>query len=290
MRVVLVHNPSAGEENHSAEELEDQIRAAGHSLVASISSPDELRKERSCDLVVVAGGDGTVGQVADALAGDQIAMTIIPVGTANNIARSLGLMRHAGKLIERWSSASVVTFDAGHVMLGGKPRRRFFEGFGFGAFPRVMHGADSSAHQPEVTDETLDRDRIIARDVLRHAPIEEYEVVLDGCDLSGRYFMVEVMNIRYLGPHIDLAPDAHPADGEFDVVLLGDEHREALIGHVKALRRAEGETTPADLPTVRARHIRITPAGGGLAHHDGELAGDERVEIVIEPGAVRFLR
>src|SRR5688572_32929133 len=91
VRVILVHNPTAGSEDHSARDLEEQIVEAGHSLVASFSSPKELRKrpvsEGSCDLVAVAGGDGTVGKVANQLVGSGVAMTVIPVGTANNIAR-----------------------------------------------------------------------------------------------------------------------------------------------------------------------------------------------------------
>jgi diacylglycerol kinase family enzyme len=295
LRVILVHNPSAGSEDHSARDLEEQIVAAGHSLIGSTSSPKKLRErlggEGSCDLVAVAGGDGTVGKVAGQLAGSGVPMTVIPVGTANNIARALGLNREHRELIGGWAGGEVRAFDAATAAIDRR-EVRFFEGFGFGIFPRVMLAAES-AHSPDEPDARLDRDRILTRETLEAAPLEPYAISIDGVDYTGRYLMMEVMNIAYLGPHLEVAPTASPLDGELDVVLASPEHREAIAVHVDELRAGHGLRSWADLPAVRARRIVVTTTSSPM-HRDGDLVdgvrpASVRVEIVVEPRALQVL-
>ena len=90
MDVTLIHNPSSGDKNHSAERIRSRIEDAGHRLtyrsVADQDWDDDLG--RQTDLVVVAGGDGTVGEVMKQLAGGATPLAILPAGTANNIAAS----------------------------------------------------------------------------------------------------------------------------------------------------------------------------------------------------------
>ena len=290
-----MHNPTAGSEDHSAHDLEEQIVGAGHTLIASISSLRKLHKrladEGSCDLVAVAGGDGTVGKVAGELVGTGVPMTVIPVGTANNIARALGLDREHDALIAGWAAGEVHDFDAATANVDGR-EMRFFEGFGSGIFPRVILAADATK-RPDDPELKIDRDRIVTRYVLDAAPLEPYAISIDGEDYTGRYLMLEVMNIRYLGPHLEVAPAASPLDGELDVVLASSEHREALAAHVAELRAGASHRSWADLPSVRARRIVLTTTSVPM-HRDGELVGTEeggsvRVEIAVEPRAVQML-
>ena len=284
MRVILVHNPTAGSEDHSAEELEAEIRAAGHELLASI---DDVAQLGDSELVAVAGGDGTVGRVAVRLRGSQAALTVIPVGTANNVARTLGLGGDARALVRGWAGFETRRLDLGTATMNGATRR-FVEVLGFGAFPAVMQAADGAWRQPEEAGATLDRDRAIARAVLRGAHAEDYRLIVDDEDLSGAYLGIEIMNIPYVGPHLELAPGADPSDGWLDVVLFAAEHRDAMKDHAAALRGGSDE--PADLPVRRARRITIETSARG--HLDGELLAEEgavRVAIAVEPGAVRVL-
>src|ERR1041384_1960383 len=91
MHVALLHNSSAGSEDHTDAELTRLIAKAGHQVVHVAESVTDLKTalhESPCDLVVVAGGDGTVGRAACELSGWQIPIAILPLGTANNTARS----------------------------------------------------------------------------------------------------------------------------------------------------------------------------------------------------------
>src|ERR1041384_2641979 len=118
MRVALLHNSSAGTKDHSASELGAAIRRAGHQVLHVVTRVGDLSaalQELPCDLVVVAGGDGTVGRAACELAGWGVPLSIFPLGTANNTARSLGLPSSPKRLARSWTEARRVSYDLGLV-------------------------------------------------------------------------------------------------------------------------------------------------------------------------------
>src|SRR5690606_6287146 len=80
MRVILLHNPTAGNQRHDADELAAMIEDAGHDVVKVVSRKEELADalRTGCDLVAVAGGDGTVGKAASIVTGTQVPLTILP--------------------------------------------------------------------------------------------------------------------------------------------------------------------------------------------------------------------
>jgi diacylglycerol kinase (ATP) len=291
MRVLLVHKKSAGRGDHSAEDLERLIRDAGHVLADSI---DDLEKVAPAlragpELVAVAGGDGSVGKVAKEAARAGVPLAILPVGTANNIARTFGLHREPAELVAGWHRGRLRDADLARVHAFGE-EHRFVEAFGLGAFARAMHAASGAHGLADDVDDVLDRDRKLLRRVLNHAPADAYDISLDGEELSGRYLMVAVMNIPFLGPRVQLAPDADPGDGLLDVVLVAEEHREALREHLAALREDAAARAPA-LSVRRARRVTIG-ARDVPAHRDGKRepdGGEVRVAIAVEPGALRLL-
>src|SRR5688572_6478470 len=93
MRVTLVHNPSAGDADHSEQQLAELVRAAGHEVIHHSSKASGLEEALAepADLVLVAGGDGTVAKVARKLVQKDVLMAILPLGRSNNIARALGI-------------------------------------------------------------------------------------------------------------------------------------------------------------------------------------------------------
>ena len=91
MKVALVHNAQAGGGHPSAEQVVAAFARAGHQVVtASADGPWEALVAGGVQRVLIAGGDGTVGAVLPHLAGRQAPFCVLPCGTANNIARSLG--------------------------------------------------------------------------------------------------------------------------------------------------------------------------------------------------------
>jgi len=116
VRVTLIHNPKAGRRRATPGALKKLLRDAGHKVLYR-SSKERGWKDalmEPADLVVVAGGDGTVGRVARRLAGRCIPMALLPCGTANNIARTLGQLEQPFKrLVRGWQGARLVKLDVG---------------------------------------------------------------------------------------------------------------------------------------------------------------------------------
>src|SRR4030095_14033408 len=98
--------------------------------------------KKRCDIVAVAGGDGTVGKLARCLIGSRTPIAVLPMGKANNVAKMLGLTgRPLEDLIKEWKSARCVNFDAG-VASGPWGSQCFIEGFGVGLFAETISRLD----------------------------------------------------------------------------------------------------------------------------------------------------
>src|SRR5687768_8077766 len=92
MRVILIANEDAGDGDVDPATLGATLRRRGNQVISASKTKEIVAAlEEPADLVVVAGGDGTVAKVARHLSGREVPVLILPVGTANNIARSLGI-------------------------------------------------------------------------------------------------------------------------------------------------------------------------------------------------------
>jgi diacylglycerol kinase (ATP) len=289
MRVALLYNASAGSENHDDTELEEVIRGAGHDLVHLVRRVGELTAalhHEPCDLVVVAGGDGTVGRAACELSGWRVPISILPLGTANNTARSLALPEHLERAARSWHGARALPFDIG-LIGDGSVRRRFAEAVGWGVFPSAIVRAKKAAARKSV-GRILKRDRKLFRAVVRDAGPRDYGIEIDGRDVSGAYLLVEIMNVPLLGPRLPLSPASDPADGLFELVLAAEEHRPALEQLATG-----GSLTHALAPRIeRGARIRVETSEA-VMHFDGRLwrhaPGTRKYEIDVDPGAVHYL-
>lgn len=289
MRVALLHNASAGSEDHSDAELSGLIRRAGHEVThvaRRVSDLTAALQTSPCDLVAVAGGDGTVGKAACELAGWQVPLSILALGTANNTARSLKLPSRVSKVVKGWQTARSVPFDLGLVS-DGTLRQRFAEAVGWGVFPQAIAQAKLRPGRASVA-RTLKRDRKRFRTVANRAASHFYGVEVDGRDLSGEYLFVEVMNVPLLGPRLALSPTSDPGDGAFEVVLIGADQRSLLTE-----LDGNGELPDGGARVERGASIRIT-ASEGLLHRDGKLVrharGERTFEISVAPAAISYLR
>jgi len=274
MRVALIHNPEAGGDDHPlAEELIRLIRDAGHSVVyqsTTVNGWEQVLQEDS-DLVAVAGGDGIVSQVARRMIGDARPIAVLPVGTANNIANALTLRQRAlDEWIRGWNDAGHQRFDAG-VATGPWGTRTFIEALGVGLFADTMCCLDATnnidiAHLNGAAEKLIAVLKIM-RTRLAKSPAHPLHLVVDGDDLSGDYILVEVMNIRSVGPNLDLAPDADPRDGWFDVIVVAEDDTQRL--HEYLSKHIDGETNLPALMTRRCQHVRIEGAALRIHIDDG---------------------
>jgi diacylglycerol kinase (ATP) len=259
VRATLVHNPTAGQREGAAA-LVASLERAGYEVTYCSKESDQLQTALAepGEAVIVAGGDGTVAKVAAAIAGRGIPLGILPVGTANNIARTLGLVGGWSHIIAGLPTAARKRLDVG-VARGPWGERRFVEAAGVGLFARAVAVLSDRDGQPLAELVKDEPNFESALRLLRHL-VEDYSprqwrVTLDGRDLSGRYMMVEAMIIRFIGPHLHLAPDADPGDGLFDVVLVSHDQCTALLEYLG--HRLEREATLPALTIHRGRRLEL---------------------------------
>lgn len=228
--------------------------------------------------------------VAKHLAHRGLPVAALPFGTANNIARSLGLDRPYDELIEGWDSAKRVKLDVGNCRGLGEPHR-FIEGVGLGLFTEFL--ADRSAHDAlgriEDADEQVDTALRMLEDRARSAAPIDVRLEVDGVEIAGRYLLIEALNIAYVGPNLYLAPANVPGDGALDVVSIAERERDRLVAYLHAWRHERGKE--AALPTRRAKRLRFGPLTS--IHIDDEHvtkdALPDSLDVTLDAGCVEFL-
>ncbi|CAN5514478.1 diacylglycerol kinase family lipid kinase [soil metagenome] len=260
MHVTLIHKSDAGEGEYSRKKLKSLFTDEGHKVNVLSSEDDWVRElPDPTDLVVIAGGDGTVASVALELVGTGIPFSVLPLGTANNIATELNGSHTTEDVIAALAGGKRIPIDVG-VAAGPWGSWRFIEGVGLGPFTRavsfVKRTKDSILPEPSKRKKTLRRDLRVLDAFLMEGTPERCEVEIDGVKLDGPHLLVEVLNIGMIGPNVRLAPDANPGDSQFDVVLVGETERERLHDYLE--QSLEDETPPPVLPVHRGKHVRLT--------------------------------
>ena len=297
--VTVVQNPASGTGGPGRDRLVRLLGDEGFSVTYASTGDKgwEHVLDDPGDMVLVAGGDGTVGHVAERLVGRGVPLAILPAGTANNIAKSLGLTDSAEAAVAGLRRATRRPFDAGTVR-GRWGARHFLEGVGLGLFARTMCLVDERAEagriEPAEGDAALTRDLRYLLRVLEKLRPQHWHIEADGNDRSGEYLLCEVMNIRSVGPNLALAPEADSGDGWLDLVLARPDDRHQLQAYVAG--RIAGREPSLELTVERVRQVRIV-AGGQEVQVDDEIerpsenpgAVGAMLDIGIEPAALDVL-
>jgi len=289
MKICLLYSQGAGD-GAPLRELRRKIEDAGHTIARVARTDTDLQAalDDAVDLVVAAGGDGTVGRAARALAGRKVDLAVLPLGTANNVARSLGIPDTLDEAIAGWTGARRQTIDLG-IAQGGWGERHFIEGAGIGLIPAGILALRDVLHEDDGNPEgRLGRARRGFRDVAADLASRPCTVTADAERIEGDFLAIEVLNVPAVGPNLVFSPDADPSDGLLTVVIAEQRHRQVLAEYLK--RKAAGESAALALPVRQARTIEIV--GGGQVHVDDDLptGGVEgRVSFRVDPAALRIL-
>lgn len=296
-RALLLHNPTAGDGRHDGEELSELLRTAGYDVVyqSTKQKPAFIHAlQEPSDLLVAAGGDGTVAKVAYHLADRTTPVAMLPLGGANNIARSLGLEGSPADLIRGLRDMRPRRLDVGHAH-GPWGSRPIVEGIGLGALTRASAEVRAAKVAPE-------RKREAGREALRRAMaetvMEGFEVCLDGRPVRRDAVIVEIVNIAYSGAALPLAPDADPGDGLLNLIWVGPRERQAMMRWLED----DGHAEPPPAEVHRARRVTLRWAAGAIRLDDdfpepdaspcrvvAELDG-EPLSVLCWPDEPRFAR
>ncbi len=260
MRILLIHNPEAGDEMLSGDELGALIRDAGHEVIyQSIKEGDyKSALQESVDLVAVAGGDGTVRKVAMRLIERKVPITVLPMGTANNISKTLGIEGEPHDSIRGWASARRMKFSVG-LAKGPWGKIHFLEGVGVGLFTTVMSILDSERQKEmdglETAEEKMNHALRVLNETLSAYEPHQVKLVLDGEDYSGKYLLLEAMNSKSIGPNLFLAPDADPTDEYLDFVFISEDEREVFADYLSS--RLQDKEHPPSWTVKKGRRLQV---------------------------------
>jgi diacylglycerol kinase (ATP) len=292
--VSLFHNPDAGSSDHTRKELRTQIEEAGFSVIFSTTDADEVKKiiPDKTDYVAIAGGDGMVRKVVDQMLDRKVidgtfTIGIIPLGTANNIARTLDLPLEAEEVIERWKDGKTRRVDIARLA-GIKDRTFFLEGLGCGLIPHLIRDMRDLDKRPDTPEEELAMAVEHLLKLAREIKPCMCTIEADSTSFKGKVLMVEVMNMKTIGPNLPVAHEADPSDGQLDIVYVTEDDREALVKFLEA--HIDGKEIPLSAHRLTSKVVKLITDDGAL-HIDDKLheSGKEGVTIDLRPGLLEFL-
>lgn len=227
------------------------------------------------DLLLVAGGDGTLRMAAGELAGSSTALGAIPLGTANVWAREMGIPSAWPRAIDAHVLGQRVTMDLGRA--NGEPFL-LMAGVGWDAAiaSRVRPGLKRRLGPGAYALEALR-----ALPGLASRPIE---MSLDGIPVCGEWGLIVAGNTRLYGGFLQFTRDALATDGQLDLVAIGPHGRGE--GLAQALRLVTHRLHEA--PAVRvARAAAIDVLTPGLPLQlDGDVVGETPVQLRVAARAV----
>lgn len=253
MKAILFHNPKSGSAStaHTPESLKAVLHLAGYEVTYVSTKTRAFRPalKKRFDIAVVAGGDGTVGKVLKGIKHRDMPVGIWPLGTANNIATSLGISGEPEVIAAGWSLKRTKKLTVG-IAAGPWGEVPFIEAVGFGV---MVEATDSSIGAKAEGKQRLLLGKDAFRRALEKTKARDLKVSIDGKPFEGKVIGLEVLNIGYAGPGVPLRLSADPGDDVLDVVAIREEHREDMI----AWLGPDEEATPPPLTARRGKEIVI---------------------------------
>jgi diacylglycerol kinase (ATP) len=278
MRVPLVVNTSSGS-GPDPDRLAQAIRDRGHTVEVLDVADAAGAAEGEPGLIVVAGGDGSLGPAADAAARCGAALGVIPAGTANDFAAALGLPDDEDEALALAldPAARRVTVD-----LARADARPFLNAANFGLAADAAQAADD-------LKDTLGPGAYVAGALKAGITGEPFDAVVTVDDQmlwSGPAWQVLVAGTGAFGAGSGLDAAVRD-DGLLDVAVIPGGSRPGLVRRALALRRGD-LAEQSDVPHARGRLVTID-APQAAANIDGEIVdpaprrlttGEDRVLVV----------
>lgn len=308
-RIAIVWNPSKTDKDTLEAALAD---ALGDESTADVrwfetteqdpgQGPAQAALEAGTDLLIVAGGDGTVRAVAEHLAevSAEVDLAIVPLGTGNLFARNLDVpIDDVPAAFERAIDGEARAVDVGWVEMeseGRAERHAFVVMVGFGLDAQMIAETDEDLKDKAgwlAYVESLGR-AVSASDVVRFTVTTDDRPAQTA---EGHTFLIA--NCGTLQGGLTLVPDADPSDGELDLLVLSAEGLAQWLATMKSMvwdnglkRLIRNHDEVADTDTLqhgRASRVAVTLPEALPFEIDGEEAGEIReFTVTIQPSAIR---
>lgn len=241
----------------------------------------DVARERASeyDVIAAVGGDGTVNEVASAIAGTNTTLGIIPYGSGNGLSRFLNIPMNAEGAIKAINTGKVISIDAAKLN-----NRWFFNmaGMGFDAHISQVFALGSEKRG------FFNYFKSSLQEVTTYRS-QNYKINIDGRTLEREAFMLSFANSSQYGNNAHVSPTASVQDGLLDVCVIKPFplYRFPEMGLRMFTKTAEGSKF---VEIIKGKHITVTREQSGPIHLDGEPreAGTD-IEVDIMPGALKVI-
>ena len=228
------------------------------------------------DLVISAGGDGTVNEISSSLAHTPTVLGILPLGSGNGLARSLGIPQDVGEALRIIAENNVVSCDRG--LANDLP---FYCTFGVGFDAAVSEKFASMKRRGRITYV-----KSVFREFLQYRS-QPYAISIGGKVITERAFLIAVCNATQYGNNAYIAPHAKLSDGLLDLIVIHDGSPLSTVKvGVDLLTGYLDRNTRID--TFRISAATIARLDEGPVHVDGEPHRlGKALDIRCDAGALR---
>ncbi len=310
--LLIVRNPHARSAPSEAalREAAEPLRAGGVAVeLRSTSAPGHAREiaaeaaRDGVDVLAAAGGDGTIHEVVNGLAGGETALTAIPAGTGNVWAREAGIPRNASRALAWIEGARRVRIDLGRAEFegpGGARSERCFllmcsAGLDAEAVRRIGGGGRAKRWLGPLPYALHGSERLL------RSPSERTRIALEGPEeatIERSLLFAIAGNTRLYGGVARLTGDARADDGLLDLVAFcGGSLTSRLALGARVVPRALGRGVRGPLAPLlggsadylRGAAIRIEPELPLAVQADGEYLGETPLTLTVEPRALDVL-
>jgi diacylglycerol kinase (ATP) len=293
IRVKLIANPGAGDVSEAASRIEQvacYLRDDGLKVDIALASPKKeaipIAKKAVEDgykVVIAMGGDGTIGAVIRGIAGTKVKLGIIPAGTENDIAGSLGIpvdLKEACALI---ASGNTRKLDLGRIST------RKTKNFYFFMVTAVGLTATLYPMISEVPHGNLSGMKDAVMTILKFKPKPKVFLTLDDeSKIEVETMLVTVANTPISGVKNLVAPDASMEDGLLDIIVYPGFNKADLLAYF-AKTAQEGLAPEGTIQRYQARKIKIKTSPKLDIAAEGTILGKGTAWIKILPGALRVI-
>lgn len=288
-RVRVIWNPGSGQKGGipvnriGRDELLAELtkRGLGGEVCETASAEEAVSLTREAarggyDLVVAAGGDGTMGTVATELLGSKTALGIVPLGSVMNIPRMLGIPRDIPAALDALVDGEVRPIDTGEAQ-----GQAFFESGSVGLNAAIFR-------ELEALDDgdwlSVLRSLWVA---FRYRPAR-MTIHLDEDVVRTRALMITVSNGPYTGAGLTVAPAARVDDGRFDVRVFRRFSKWTLLRHLASIAFGRRRFAP-EVTTYRSRVVGVESVRPLPCRADAHDLGTTPVQFETRPGQLRVV-
>ncbi len=231
--------------------------------------------------IYAVGGDGTLNEVLNGMAGTESSLAIIPCGTGNDFIKSIAGKFNKGQILKDSILGTEKNVDLCRIN-----DKYFINIASVGFDAKVNFEAASFKSHPFLTTEMAYFAGIIKS--LKSKETIDLKIEIDGVDYSRNVFLIAFCNGRYYGGSFMMSPHSDLSDGLLDVVIVDDVPMRKIATYLPLLMKGKHLNIP-EITYLRAKHIVVTSEKEKIINIDGESIQGNIADVSIESGKLKLI-